>query len=46
MKVTSVRPNNCCCDRIGIIEWMENTCTLKDFLSNTLTEEEKGRASR
>lgn len=32
--------------RIGVIEWMENTCTLKDFLSNTMTEEEKRKASR
>lgn len=28
-------------DRIGVIEWMENTCTLKDFLRTTMTEEEK-----
>ncbi|KAM6971354.1 DNA-dependent protein kinase catalytic subunit isoform 1-T1 [Tautogolabrus adspersus] len=29
--------------RIGLIEWMENTCTLKEFLYNTLTAEEKQR---
>ncbi|KAM4028882.1 DNA-dependent protein kinase catalytic subunit [Anomaloglossus baeobatrachus] len=27
--------------RIGIIEWLENTCTLKDFILSTLTEREK-----
>nr|XP_061809878.1 DNA-dependent protein kinase catalytic subunit-like [Nerophis lumbriciformis] len=27
--------------RIGLIEWMENTCTLKEFLYTTMTEEEK-----
>uniref|UniRef100_A0A672S298 DNA-dependent protein kinase catalytic subunit n=1 Tax=Sinocyclocheilus grahami TaxID=75366 RepID=A0A672S298_SINGR len=27
--------------RIGLIEWMENTCTLKDFLSSRRTEEEQ-----
>uniref|UniRef100_A0A3B4ZYV0 DNA-dependent protein kinase catalytic subunit n=1 Tax=Stegastes partitus TaxID=144197 RepID=A0A3B4ZYV0_9TELE len=32
--------------RIGLIEWMENTCTLKEFLTNTMTEEEQQRASR
>ncbi|XP_012711305.2 DNA-dependent protein kinase catalytic subunit [Fundulus heteroclitus] len=26
--------------RIGLIEWMENTCTLKEFICNTLTPEE------
>ncbi|XP_029935630.1 DNA-dependent protein kinase catalytic subunit isoform X2 [Myripristis murdjan] len=26
--------------RIGLIEWMENTSTLKDFLNNSRTEEE------
>ncbi|XP_017270589.1 DNA-dependent protein kinase catalytic subunit isoform X2 [Kryptolebias marmoratus] len=30
--------------RIGLIEWMENTCTLKDFLYNTMTDEEQQRA--
>ncbi|XP_028288750.1 DNA-dependent protein kinase catalytic subunit isoform X2 [Parambassis ranga] len=30
--------------RIGLIEWMENTSTLKDFLYNTMTEKEKQRA--
>uniref|UniRef100_A0A8C9Y6X9 DNA-dependent protein kinase catalytic subunit n=1 Tax=Sander lucioperca TaxID=283035 RepID=A0A8C9Y6X9_SANLU len=32
--------------RIGLIEWMENTCTLKEFLYSTMTEEEKQRAGR
>ncbi|KAF7660907.1 hypothetical protein LDENG_00272900 [Lucifuga dentata] len=32
--------------RIGLIEWMENTCTLKEFLSSTMTEEEKKVAGR
>ncbi|XP_037613149.1 DNA-dependent protein kinase catalytic subunit isoform X1 [Sebastes umbrosus] len=32
--------------RIGLIEWMENTCTLKEFLSNTMTDEEQQRAGR
>nr|XP_055063378.1 DNA-dependent protein kinase catalytic subunit [Misgurnus anguillicaudatus] len=27
--------------RIGLIEWMENTCTLKDFLSSRRTEKEQ-----
>nr|XP_014345420.1 PREDICTED: DNA-dependent protein kinase catalytic subunit [Latimeria chalumnae] len=27
--------------RIGLIEWLENTCTLKEFLSNAMTEEER-----
>ncbi|XP_034562055.1 DNA-dependent protein kinase catalytic subunit [Notolabrus celidotus] len=31
--------------RIGLIEWMENTCTLKEFLHNTMTVEEQKRAS-
>nr|XP_046226723.1 DNA-dependent protein kinase catalytic subunit isoform X2 [Scatophagus argus] len=31
--------------RIGLIEWMENTCTLKDFLCGTMTEEEQQRAA-
>uniref|UniRef100_A0A3P8SHR1 DNA-dependent protein kinase catalytic subunit n=1 Tax=Amphiprion percula TaxID=161767 RepID=A0A3P8SHR1_AMPPE len=26
---------------IGLIEWMENTCTLKEFLYNTMTDEDK-----
>uniref|UniRef100_A0A3P9H2R7 DNA-dependent protein kinase catalytic subunit n=1 Tax=Oryzias latipes TaxID=8090 RepID=A0A3P9H2R7_ORYLA len=25
---------------VGLIEWMENTCTLKDFVYKTMTEEE------
>nr|XP_057916892.1 DNA-dependent protein kinase catalytic subunit isoform X2 [Doryrhamphus excisus] len=32
--------------RIGLIEWMENTCTLKEFLSATMTDEESLRAAR
>ncbi|XP_077410583.1 DNA-dependent protein kinase catalytic subunit isoform X2 [Vanacampus margaritifer] len=32
--------------RIGLIEWLENTCTLKEFLSVTMTEEESLRAAR
>ncbi|XP_068603907.1 DNA-dependent protein kinase catalytic subunit [Brachionichthys hirsutus] len=31
--------------RIGLIEWMENTCTLKDFLCSTMTKEETQRAA-
>ncbi|XP_036452457.1 DNA-dependent protein kinase catalytic subunit isoform X2 [Colossoma macropomum] len=27
--------------RIGLIEWMENTCTLKDFLASRRTEKEQ-----
>ncbi|KAJ3611495.1 hypothetical protein NHX12_021510 [Muraenolepis orangiensis] len=27
--------------RIGLIEWLENTCTLKDLLASTKTEEER-----
>ncbi|XP_034021328.1 DNA-dependent protein kinase catalytic subunit [Thalassophryne amazonica] len=27
--------------RIGLIEWMENTCTLKEFLNNAMTKEEQ-----
>ncbi|OCT76787.1 hypothetical protein XELAEV_18031990mg [Xenopus laevis] len=26
--------------RIGLIEWLENTCTLKEFILNTMTEDE------
>ncbi|KAJ4925203.1 hypothetical protein JOQ06_017938 [Pogonophryne albipinna] len=32
--------------RIGLIEWMENTCTLKDFLHNTMTDAERDTAGR
>ncbi|XP_069369172.1 DNA-dependent protein kinase catalytic subunit isoform X2 [Paralichthys olivaceus] len=32
--------------RIGLIEWMENTCTLKEFLQSTMTEEEQQKAGR
>ncbi|KAJ8280685.1 hypothetical protein GJAV_G00057750 [Gymnothorax javanicus] len=32
--------------RIGLIEWIGNTCTLKDFLFDSRTEEEKQTASR
>lgn len=31
--------------RIGLIEWMENTCTLKEFLYSTMTEEEQQRTA-
>ncbi|XP_041669965.1 DNA-dependent protein kinase catalytic subunit [Cheilinus undulatus] len=31
--------------RIGLIEWMENTCTLKEFLYNTMTPEEEKRVA-
>ncbi|TSL34570.1 DNA-dependent protein kinase catalytic subunit [Bagarius yarrelli] len=27
--------------RIGLIEWMENTCTLKDFLASKMTQKEQ-----
>uniref|UniRef100_A0A803TIR6 DNA-dependent protein kinase catalytic subunit n=1 Tax=Anolis carolinensis TaxID=28377 RepID=A0A803TIR6_ANOCA len=27
--------------RIGLIEWLENTCTLKEFLMNSMSEKEK-----
>ncbi|XP_042320371.1 DNA-dependent protein kinase catalytic subunit [Sceloporus undulatus] len=27
--------------RIGLIEWLENTCTLKEFLMNSMSEQEK-----
>ncbi|XP_061568965.1 DNA-dependent protein kinase catalytic subunit [Cololabis saira] len=30
--------------RIGLIEWMENTCTLKEFVTNTMTDDERQRA--
>ncbi|KAJ8369167.1 hypothetical protein SKAU_G00091950 [Synaphobranchus kaupii] len=32
--------------RIGLIEWIGNTCTLKDFLCSSRTEAEKQNASR
>lgn len=32
--------------RIGVIEWMENTCTLKEFLHSTMTDEEHKSAGR
>ncbi|XP_073344741.1 DNA-dependent protein kinase catalytic subunit [Pagrus major] len=32
--------------RIGLIEWMENTCTLKEFVYSTMTEEEQQRGGR
>lgn len=32
-----------CLYRIGLIEWMENTCTLKEFLYSTMNEQEKQR---
>lgn len=28
-------------NRIGLIEWMENTCTLKEFLGTSMTAEEQ-----
>ncbi|XP_029002542.1 DNA-dependent protein kinase catalytic subunit isoform X2 [Betta splendens] len=30
--------------RVGLIEWMENTCTLKEFLYNTMTKKEQDEA--
>ncbi|KAL4648766.1 DNA-dependent protein kinase catalytic subunit isoform X1 [Arapaima gigas] len=32
--------------RIGLIEWMENTCTLKDFLYSRMSEEERRNTHR
>ncbi|XP_029105413.1 DNA-dependent protein kinase catalytic subunit-like [Scleropages formosus] len=32
--------------RVGLIEWMENTCTLKDFLRSRMSEEERNDAER
>uniref|UniRef100_A0A8B9RNH4 DNA-dependent protein kinase catalytic subunit n=1 Tax=Astyanax mexicanus TaxID=7994 RepID=A0A8B9RNH4_ASTMX len=32
--------------RIGLIEWMENTCTLKDFLASRRTEKEQKTITR
>ncbi|XP_044195297.1 DNA-dependent protein kinase catalytic subunit [Thunnus albacares] len=32
--------------RIGLIEWMENTCTLKEFLISTMSKEEQQKAGR
>ncbi|XP_023688567.2 DNA-dependent protein kinase catalytic subunit isoform X1 [Paramormyrops kingsleyae] len=32
--------------RIGLIEWMENTCTLKEFLYTRMTEDEQQNATR
>ncbi|XP_032407093.1 DNA-dependent protein kinase catalytic subunit [Xiphophorus hellerii] len=32
--------------RIGLIEWMENTCTLKEFLENTMTGDEQQKVQR
>lgn len=28
------------CSRLGLIKWLENTCTLKEFLKNSMSEEE------
>lgn len=28
------------CCRLGLIKWLENTCTLKEFLKNSMSEEE------
>ncbi|KAM3592965.1 uncharacterized protein V6R79_002700 [Siganus canaliculatus] len=38
LRIYQVIPIN---TRIGLIEWMENTCTLKDFVFDTMTDEEK-----
>ncbi|CAN9506484.1 unnamed protein product [Ophioblennius macclurei] len=32
--------------RIGLIEWMENTCTLKEFVYDSMSDEEKPKAGR
>ncbi|XP_014905517.1 DNA-dependent protein kinase catalytic subunit [Poecilia latipinna] len=32
--------------RIGLIEWMENTCTLKEFLYNTMMGDEQQKVQR
>ncbi|KAK2886235.1 hypothetical protein Q8A73_020181 [Channa argus] len=32
--------------RVGLIEWMENTCTLKEFLYNTMTPKENETTKR
>ncbi|XP_075994169.1 DNA-dependent protein kinase catalytic subunit isoform X2 [Genypterus blacodes] len=32
--------------RLGLIEWMENTCTLKEFLFGSMTAEERKVAAR
>ncbi|KAK1173766.1 DNA-dependent protein kinase catalytic subunit [Acipenser oxyrinchus oxyrinchus] len=32
--------------RIGLIEWLENTCTLKEFLFHRMTEEERKHSAR
>ncbi|XP_014836896.1 PREDICTED: DNA-dependent protein kinase catalytic subunit [Poecilia mexicana] len=32
--------------RIGLIEWMENTCTLKEFLCNTMMGDEQQKVQR
>ncbi|KAG7524628.1 DNA-dependent protein kinase catalytic subunit [Solea senegalensis] len=32
--------------RIGLIEWMENTTTLKEFLNSTMTDDEQQSAKR
>lgn len=42
LRVYQVIPIN---TRIGLIEWMENTCTLKEFVCGTMTEEEKQRTA-
>lgn len=38
--------NVCCVYRIGLIEWMENTRTLKDFLFSRRTEQEQRRVTK
>ncbi|KAM8966776.1 DNA-dependent protein kinase catalytic subunit [Pelodytes ibericus] len=32
--------------RIGLIEWLENTCTLKEFITHAMTEDEKSHCQR
>uniref|UniRef100_A0A8C3LKV0 DNA-dependent protein kinase catalytic subunit n=1 Tax=Chrysolophus pictus TaxID=9089 RepID=A0A8C3LKV0_CHRPC len=32
--------------RLGLIKWLENTCTLKEFLRNSMTEEEDTNYNR
>lgn len=53
-KMKLIRNLGLCCwyclhltlNRIGLIEWMENTCTLKEFLYSTMTKEEQQRTAR
>ncbi|XP_053571003.1 LOW QUALITY PROTEIN: DNA-dependent protein kinase catalytic subunit [Bombina bombina] len=32
--------------RIGLIEWLDNTCTMKDFIMNAMSEEERSKYLR